>query len=392
LGSILLSEGEPPEDPRFRPEGAASAWIGGLGVHARPFAARDPEKATAASGIWASADFGGTTTGGRVRPVLDVFAGYDFLMDQGRVGIGPMAGLVHVFQSDDELRPADANIVLGGLHVMFDFGRKREPVSRDRDGDGIVDERDRCPDTPEDKDGFEDEDGCPDLDNDQDGIPDDADSCPNEPEDKDGFEDEDGCPDPDNDKDGILDAVDQCPNEPEDLDGWKDDDGCPEDDDDTDGDGILNKDDLCPNEPETMNGYADEDGCPDELQVRVTGDKIELDDKVHFETNRSVIRPLSYPLLGRLAKLLSEHPEYVHIEVQGHTDPRGGVDFNQKLSEDRAKAVLEFLVSRGIERDRLSFVGFGATRPVEEGHGEHVWFKNRRVEFLITREVREIVR
>ncbi|HEY0193305.1 MAG TPA: DUF4398 domain-containing protein, partial [Kofleriaceae bacterium] len=73
----------------------------------------------------------------------------------------------------------------------------------DRDGDGILDNVDKCPSDPEDKDGFEDEDGCPDLDNDKDGIPDKADKCPNEPEDKDGFEDEDGCPDDDNDGDGI---------------------------------------------------------------------------------------------------------------------------------------------------------------------------------------------
>ena len=93
----------------------------------------------------------------------------------------------------------------------------------DSDGDGILDQVDKCPDEPEDKDGFEDEDGCPDPDNDKDGIPDTADKCPNEPEDKDGFEDEDGCPDPDNDTDGLPDKTDKCPNEPEDKDGFEDD-------------------------------------------------------------------------------------------------------------------------------------------------------------------------
>ncbi|MCB9671905.1 MAG: hypothetical protein H6736_19655 [Alphaproteobacteria bacterium] len=98
-------------------------------------------------------------------------------------------------------------------------------LAGDKDGDGVPNKTDQCKEEPEDKDGFEDEDGCPDLDNDKDGIPDEQDQkCRNEPEDKDGFEDEDGCPDPDNDGDGVLDAADQCADEKEDGD---DGDGCP---------------------------------------------------------------------------------------------------------------------------------------------------------------------
>ena len=99
------------------------------------------------------------------------------------------------------------------------------------------DDADKCPNEAEDKDGFQDDDGCPDPDNDGDGIADAADKCPNEPEDKDGFQDDDGCPEPDNDSDGIPDAADKCPNEAEDKDGFQDDDGCP--DPDNDGDGVL---------------------------------------------------------------------------------------------------------------------------------------------------------
>ena len=88
------------------------------------------------------------------------------------------------------------------------------PRSHDRDGDGIPDEIDHCPDLPEDFDGFQDHDGCPELDNDGDGIPDRVDLCPNEPEDFDGYQDADGCPDPDNDGDRIPDVEDACPNEP----------------------------------------------------------------------------------------------------------------------------------------------------------------------------------
>lgn len=101
-------------------------------------------------------------------------------------------------------------------------------IFKDSDEDGVADQDDKCPDLPEDKDGFQDEDGCPDNDNDEDGINDTRDACPNEPEDFDGFEDSDGCPDPDNDKDGIPDSLDKCPNQPEDIDGYQDDDGCPD--------------------------------------------------------------------------------------------------------------------------------------------------------------------
>jgi OOP family OmpA-OmpF porin len=133
--------------------------------------------------------------------------------------------------------------------------------SGDKDGDGIPDERDQCPTQPEDVDGVDDDDGCPDLDMDGDGVDDKSDRCPGKPEDLDGFKDGDGCPDPDNDGDGIPDALDKCPNKAEDKDGFDDGDGCPEPD--NDGDGIEDKKDACPNEPETRNGYLDSDGCPD---------------------------------------------------------------------------------------------------------------------------------
>jgi hypothetical protein len=103
-----------------------------------------------------------------------------------------------------------------------------EPNIGDRDGDGLKDDVDKCPDDPEDFDGFEDEDGCPDPDNDRDGILDVDDKCPDIPEDKDGFQDEDGCPEGeknDRDGDGILDNVDKCPDDPEDFDQFEDEDG-----------------------------------------------------------------------------------------------------------------------------------------------------------------------
>jgi OmpA-OmpF porin, OOP family len=131
----------------------------------------------------------------------------------------------------------------------------------DNDGDRIPDGQDRCRDTPETVDGFQDADGCPDNDDDNDGVPDDEDRCRNGAEDRDGFQDADGCPDPDNDGDGIEDKRDTCPNGAEDVDGFKDADGCPDPDNDIDQ--ILDASDQCPNEPEDRDGFKDADGCPD---------------------------------------------------------------------------------------------------------------------------------
>ena len=145
------------------------------------------------------------------------------------------------------------------LFAMLNFN----PDFRDRDHDGIYDIDDKCPDQPEDRDGFQDEDGCPDPDNDNDGIPDVKDKCPNEAEDVDEFQDEDGCPDPDNDKDGIPDINDACPNAPEDHKGKFPNDGCPSSNEDSDSDGIPDGVDKCPDEPEDKDGFEDADGCPD---------------------------------------------------------------------------------------------------------------------------------
>ncbi len=219
------------------------------------------------------------------------------------------------------------NDAVGSPSVRGVLGIGWAPRFSDADGDGVPDDRDECPELAEDRDGFEDHDGCPDFDNDDDGVPDDQDRCPAEREDEDDFQDDDGCIDPDNDgdgipdeqdacpdeagpagsaagagcpardadQDGVLDGVDACLNEPEDKDGFKDEDGCP--DPDNDEDGVLDEDDACPlvpgaarsdaklngcpspdkdgdtiddavdkcpGEPEDFDGVDDEDGCPDD--------------------------------------------------------------------------------------------------------------------------------
>ncbi|MDB4985639.1 MAG: Flagellar motor rotation protein MotB [Myxococcaceae bacterium] len=158
----------------------------------------------------------------------------------------------------------------GGAGIIGDVGSpayrvfaglQYTPVFRDADRDGFADERDKCPQQPEDRDGFQDGDGCPELDNDADGIVDTMDRCKNTPEDRDDFQDDDGCPEADNDGDGVPDGYDSCEGQKEDLDGDRDDDGCP--DLDTDRDGVLDAADKCPNEAEDTDGLGDEDGCPE---------------------------------------------------------------------------------------------------------------------------------
>jgi len=247
----------------------------------------------------------------------------------------------------------------------------------DLDGDGVPDNVDRCPRVPEDKDGFQDDDGCPDDDNDGDGIPDKADKCPNEPEDKDGFQDDDGCPDPDNDNDGIADKLDKCPLEPEDKDGFEDDDGCPELDNDKDG--VADAADKCPNE-----SGAPPDGCPKKYNlVVVTENKIELKQTVFFETGRARIRTISHPLLNEVALALRDNPT-IKVEIQGHTDSQGADAFNLKLSEQRAQAVQVYLIKRGITSDRLAPKGYGEAVPIADNRTAAGRSQNRRVEFVIT--------
>ncbi len=137
------------------------------------------------------------------------------------------------------------------------------PDTRDEDGDGIANNKDKCPLLAEDKDGWEDSDGCPDDDNDGDKREDAVDKCPNEAEDLDGFDDDDGCPEADNDKDGFNDTDDKCPLHPEDKVPPFDNDGCPANMRDSDDDGVFDSQDQCPEEYEDADGFEDWDGCPD---------------------------------------------------------------------------------------------------------------------------------
>jgi outer membrane protein OmpA-like peptidoglycan-associated protein len=275
-----------------------------------------------------------------------------------------------------------------GLYINFGEVEKVHIYSKevihqdtraDKDGDGIPDDVDKCPKEPEDKDGFEDNDGCPDTDNDKDGVGDDIDKCPNEPEDKDNFQDADGCPDSDNDKDGVQDGLDKCPNEPEDKDNFEDNDGCPEPDNDKDG--IADAVDKCPNEPETINHFKDEDGCPDEIPPEVkkfTG----VIDGINFKTGSAEILPGSWAVLDRALKVLQDYPE-ISLEISGHTDSKGKASYNLGLSQRRADSVKLYFVSRGIASSRLVSIGFGKDRPIADNSTSSGRATNRRTEFKL---------
>jgi len=313
----------------------------------------------------------------------------------------------------DPVRCKDPNVI-----------RDAGPRIGDRDGDGYDDGVDKCPDDPEDFDSFEDDDGCPDKDNDKDGVLDAVEynngrwssndkkvengreiDCRNEPEDMDGFEDEDGCPDPDNDRDTLLDSVDKCPNEPEDFDGFEDQDGCP--DIDNDGDKVLDAAELirnpdmtyqwvnkdkkmengvevdCRNLPEDFDGVEDEDGCPDVLKI--DNCQIKVPGVILFKFNKADVDPISYKLLDGVRDTLNAAPD-IKIWIEGHTDSKGSDKFNKTLSQKRVESVKKYLVEQGkIESSRLEPVGWGESKPLGDPKTSNKTAEgraaNRRVEF-----------
>lgn len=267
----------------------------------------------------------------------------------------------------------------------------------DSDGDGLLDEVDNCDEQAEDRDNFQDGDGCPDNDNDRDGFidsqdrcPDSAgtnggcpvydtdadgmndasDKCPKEAEDKDGFQDNDGCPETDNDLDGLTDVVDKCPDEAEDKDGFQDNDGCPEFD--NDGDGVHDEHDKCPGVP----GLPENGGCPKTKEI--SRGKLILSG-VTFQAGKAILTSNSYTILDQVLESLIEWPE-VKLEIQGHTDNNGNDNANLRLSQLRADEVKNYLVKRGIESSRLRSVGYGEEFPIADNHTADGREKNRRVE------------
>lgn len=260
---------------------------------------------------------------------------------------------------------------------------------KDRDGDGIVDDRDDCPDEP----GPKETNGCPDADGD--GVADKYDLCNGEK----GSKYTSGCPD--SDEDGIADKFDDCP----DLAGPPERRGCPMQDED--GDGVIDSMDDCPTVkgPESSNGCPDTDGdglhdgidkCPtaagDPLKGGCPEISREIQDilalatsNVQFETASADLLGSSYPILQQIVEVLERYPGY-NLKINGHTDNRGALESNQKLSEYRAKACYDYFISKGISKDRLSYKGFGEVSPIATNNTAEGRAQNRRVEFTLELE------
>jgi outer membrane protein OmpA-like peptidoglycan-associated protein len=252
----------------------------------------------------------------------------------------------------------------------------------DSDGDGLLDSADKCPSEAEDKDLFDDDDGCPEADNDKDGVADAQDKCPLDAEDKDGFQDDDGCPERDNDNDGVADAKDKCPAEAEDKDGFEDLDGCPEADNDRDG--IADAQDKCPNEPETINAIKDDDGCPDkgDSTIAISPDRIETLDPIVF-TGVKVARP-SLNVLAQVGATLRARTEIMRVRITVHVQPSNDHDGDQAKSDKRAQAIRDWLIQQfAIAPGRLEVRGFGGTKPLVPPDSRGAARINDRVELII---------
>ena len=198
----------------------------------------------------------------------------------------------------------------------------------------------------------------PTHDDDDDGRVGPLDRCPEQPEDLDGFEDLDGCPDPDNDGDGIPDADDRCRGRAEDFDGWEDLDGCPDPDDD--GDGLLDADDRCPRSPEVLDGNRDEDGCPDDVFAILGDDHIVLLEPIAFGVGDTAFAGTA--ALKDVASILLAHPDITLLQIEGHASHGDDAD-SLSLSERRAVAVMRWLAEAGVDPGRLEAVGRGNAEP-----------------------------
>jgi outer membrane protein OmpA-like peptidoglycan-associated protein len=194
-----------------------------------------------------------------------------------------------------------------------------------------------------------------------DGVPNASDRCPVEP----GTAQTDGCPDSDND--GTPDLLDKCPDAP----GPVPDMGCP----DSDEDGTPDHLDKCPDEA------GPNEGCP--AIEKIDEEFLEFAaDNIQFETGRATLKAASYVVLDQVAGILVRYPRY-HLSVEGHTDNVGSNEDNLVLSEERALSCLEYLLSRGIDPDRMEYRGLGAGKPIADNDSPEGRERNRRVVFTL---------
>ena len=323
-------------------------------------------------------------------PYLLVGGGYTWMDDYDTAAINGGAGMNFWFNDkvginlETKVRQTMESQIHS--HFQHSVGVIFKMGGTDTDGDGIYDKQDACPE----EFGLEEFNGCPDTDSD--GIIDSEDACP----DVAGLAELNGCPDTDGD--GITDKDDRCPNEK----GTKANKGCP----DTDGDGVVDIDDACPNEagpasnkgcPEldadkdgvidkeddcpTVAGPASNKGCPEVTPEVVQELKVQAR-SVFFESSKSDFKAgdaSTMASLDAIREILKNYPN-AKWSIEGHTDSTGSDKLNQKLSEDRANAVRDAMIERGMNPDNVTAVGFGASKPITTNKTKEGRAENRRTE------------
>jgi len=379
-----LAQGNPPVNPSLARQGQGFGVDGRLGVRLHPLASLTP------LGPWIEMSGGVGAAGSLARPVFEARLGKDLVhIKSPDWMISPFVGYTQIFQPSDTLRPEDAHLLWVGISVdLAAHGNPR--VRPDRDGDGVYDDEDACPDVKGVRTSDSKTNGCPpagpppNLDRDGDGIPDKEDACPDVPGVRTDDPKTNGCPLPDRDHDGVPDKDDACPDVPGIPTNDPKTNGCPLPPD-RDKDGVLDSVDACPDVPGVHTEDPKTNGCPAATEmVHVEGDQIVLGDVIHFDTGSPHIHHASYPLIQKLAKYFETTPDIEEVDIQGNADDVGTSEYNLYLSRERAESVKKLLVQFGVDPKKLTTHAYGESRPREAGHDEKARRENRRVEFTIT--------
>ena len=278
-----------------------------------------------------------------IDPSLSLGGGYTFFGDNSYGTVNPGAGLTFWFTENVGLALATTykksfgdketnGEVDSPSHFQHTAGITFQFGGKDTDGDGIYDKDDACPEVA----GLADFQGCPDTDGD--GTPDKDDKCPTVA----GPKSNGGCPILDADKDGVPDSEDDCP---------------------------------------TVAGPISNKGCPEVTPEVIESLKIQAR-SVFFNSGKSTFKvgdAATIASLDAMREILRNYPN-AKFSIEGHTDSDGSNAFNQKLSEDRANAVRNALIEKGVNANNLTAVGFGESKPIATNKTSTGKAQNRRTE------------